>query len=581
MKRLEAISRTDDLVQGLQARLADPLWLLGRQWQVGELTGEDAATPVVCRGELEFAAATRLRAGKRTVALAPGAQPPLEALVEREALPHGEKQVRRRAGAPLHPGEREAALRRAATTGRWLLRAVEEALARVTVPGVSATALANERAGLLTALQQRLAFRGEPPSDPATRLLVLRAPSGEAGLDLVRATANADALLQALDLPPPGPAAAARPALAAAAFAAMQGWSTDLGDHELAGELDVWDASAAAHIFQIDAGDGGPTLQAVDHRRGRLDWDAVRFAGPRGVVDGPAAPDRRPFVALPRPVRYAGMPASRFWEFEDARVYFGGWRGGVNESVRWLMAEFAVVYGDDWFSIPVELPYGHLARVHRLQVRDCFGGEEDVPSFAAVDGDARSWRFFEVAGDVGPKHGKSPWLWVAPVLPDRQEGEPVEELRIVRDETLNLAWAIERTVEGADGRGHTRAGRAEPPATGEPGAWTYHLAPPFPPGWTPLVLEETSDAGGERRFLRRGRLPGWTAADLPRGRLLDATAPFRLIEALLPRGGLVLTRSPQRARSPDGQVWTWTGREVRPGAGPADGNLKFDDLERR
>ena len=30
-------------------RLADPLWLLGRQWQMGELTGEDAASPVTAR----------------------------------------------------------------------------------------------------------------------------------------------------------------------------------------------------------------------------------------------------------------------------------------------------------------------------------------------------------------------------------------------------------------------------------------------------------------------------------------------------------------------------------------------------
>ena len=34
-------------------------------------------------------------------------------------------------------------------------------------------------------------------------------------------------------------------------------------------------------------------------------------------------------------------------------------------------------------------------------------------------------------------------------------------------------------------------------------------------------------------------------------------------------------------RSADGRVWTWTGREVRPGAGPAESSLAFDRLERR
>ncbi|MBL8972401.1 MAG: hypothetical protein JNK56_17575, partial [Myxococcales bacterium] len=75
MKRLEAITRTDDVAQGLQARLADPLWLIGRQWQVGELTGEDAASPVLCTGELEHAPATRLRAGK-TIDLSAGVAAP-------------------------------------------------------------------------------------------------------------------------------------------------------------------------------------------------------------------------------------------------------------------------------------------------------------------------------------------------------------------------------------------------------------------------------------------------------------------------------------------------------------------------
>ena len=32
---------------GFAAEIADPLWMLGRQWQVGEHAGEDASTPVL------------------------------------------------------------------------------------------------------------------------------------------------------------------------------------------------------------------------------------------------------------------------------------------------------------------------------------------------------------------------------------------------------------------------------------------------------------------------------------------------------------------------------------------------------
>jgi hypothetical protein len=36
-----------DLDEGLRARVADPVWFLARQWQVGEQRGEDASSPVV------------------------------------------------------------------------------------------------------------------------------------------------------------------------------------------------------------------------------------------------------------------------------------------------------------------------------------------------------------------------------------------------------------------------------------------------------------------------------------------------------------------------------------------------------
>ena len=39
--------RRTDTDEGLRARVADPVWFITRQWQLGELQGEDASTPVV------------------------------------------------------------------------------------------------------------------------------------------------------------------------------------------------------------------------------------------------------------------------------------------------------------------------------------------------------------------------------------------------------------------------------------------------------------------------------------------------------------------------------------------------------
>lgn len=44
--RLEPRRPGGDLDQGFRAAVADPLWFLGRQWQMGEHQGEDAASPV-------------------------------------------------------------------------------------------------------------------------------------------------------------------------------------------------------------------------------------------------------------------------------------------------------------------------------------------------------------------------------------------------------------------------------------------------------------------------------------------------------------------------------------------------------
>ena len=44
--RLEPVHTYRDLSRGIAAEVADPAWFLGRQWQLGEHRGEDAASPV-------------------------------------------------------------------------------------------------------------------------------------------------------------------------------------------------------------------------------------------------------------------------------------------------------------------------------------------------------------------------------------------------------------------------------------------------------------------------------------------------------------------------------------------------------
>src|SRR3954470_9763486 len=89
--RLDPSARDADLQSSLQARVADPLWMLARQWQLGERQAEDAGSPVVAHLEGETNELSRYRPGRKDQTPAQSVRSfdpqavPLEALVERES----------------------------------------------------------------------------------------------------------------------------------------------------------------------------------------------------------------------------------------------------------------------------------------------------------------------------------------------------------------------------------------------------------------------------------------------------------------------------------------------------------------
>ncbi len=61
--RLEPVSRNVEMKTSLQARIYDPLWLLARQWQLGEFQGEDNGSPIMASWRGEGARLTRYQSG--------------------------------------------------------------------------------------------------------------------------------------------------------------------------------------------------------------------------------------------------------------------------------------------------------------------------------------------------------------------------------------------------------------------------------------------------------------------------------------------------------------------------------------
>ncbi|MEV5434158.1 hypothetical protein [Streptomyces sp. NPDC052701] len=74
-----------------------------------------------------------------------------------------------------------------------------------------------------------------------------------------------------------------------------------------------------------------------------------------------AAADRETLLStvFPAPLRFPGMAARRYREFEDARVDLGGVEAAPPDLARMLAAEFATVYGNEGRLLDPGLPTPH------------------------------------------------------------------------------------------------------------------------------------------------------------------------------------------------------------------------------
>ena len=545
--RLEASTVDPDLAEGLQARVADAYWLLARQWQNGEFGGEDAANPLFMSIKGRYLPLDGLRIGDGPpVAL----DAPLEPLVERE---------------PVRAGP--AGARVAAELGQLLLRALGGA-------GVADTMIAKLRSAFSIALP---ADDGLDP--PGRRRLELLARAAVDGVAVAR-TLRSAGVLSAL------PAfAAAQPAEKQAIDAAGATWlaRADAAFSEPAG-TGAWDASRMEYTFRVGAttGSGEIELSADGYRGGRLEWYHFDWADGRTLAADDATAQTHDAELLPAPLRFRGMPADRFWEFENAAVYYGGIDAAPEDLGRIAVAGYATLYGDDWYLIPIRLEGGTLAQVTELEVVDDFGRVTPVSAAAVADGAERAFRFFEITGDPGPDAAApvAPLLLIPPTIETAEAARPLEDVGFLRDEAANLAWAVEHRVESSTGRPVDLAARRPAPAASmaSDDRWRFMLSTGAPDNWVPLVPVRTGDDGAIA--FQRGRVAGAAGSRGALGRVLEPQRRLIVHEEEVPYEGARVVRRFQSTRGPDGRLHVWVGRRKGPGRGPGSSTLAFDTIDR-
>ena len=532
-----------DLEPGLEARVLDPLWLLLRQWQMSEFRGEDAGTPVLTEVERDMFAVDRVELDGLGQPYAPQ-DTPLEALVERETKEQVKPDLRSRSQA-----------------GRMLLAMFGQA-------GLSIDEAAFRSAMTFPAGE----FDDAAATDPKVRLLTSRAPDATALYGAFGTAPLSDPELSGLLPGASGPLGPYRDVV----DEWVARYESRVGQP---GEGDAWIEDRLEYSFAVSAPTdvGRVELTAPEYHGGRLDWDAFRVTDVHAAES--AVPDRQRVTTLATPVSYVGMPAARWWEFEDAGVDFGNTENGENDLGRLLLAEFAMVWGNDWFLVPVVAAQGGLCRINDVLVTDTFGVTTRIP---AQSTHTPHWGLGRLSAEPGTiDTGR--WLFIPPVLPSAHEAPAVEIVRFVRDEMANMAWAIEVAVASPLGRprpiadeDHSPRRGFTAPRTGE--SLHYHAMTDLPAHWMPMVPMRDG-ATSARMLVRAGLLDEMQAvAPEPVGELLGAVAEFSVHEEEIPRSGATVTRNHQLTRWYGGGRALWLGRRKRAGAGEVRSSLEFDQL---
>ncbi len=547
----------------------DPLWLLARQWQVGEFQGEDAGTPIVARWRARVAPMTRFVAGPipiNTQLDAPrfdAGSLPLETLVERQVVA-------------------EDGLRRAVEDGLHFLRLL--GLQHVaTDPGpafVSAypvPELSDEQRAVL---------------DPETRAYAELV--GGRALDGRRLrTALGDPASPHLD-----PSLGIDPgdrAEVVEAYRAWVTWQDTLFSEPGAQEGRSWQPDRMEHTFSLSTrlGDdafGERTLTAEQYADGNLEWYSFDLNGDINMGTGQDDPGELVTrTVIPAPVTFHGMPAPRFWELEDARIDLGALRPGATDLAQMLLVETLTGYGNDWYVIPIELPVGSLVESRSLVVTDTFGVQSLIRPLGDRNLASREgFSMFSQAMPVEPGDATGVAItnlfFLAPTIRPI-DGPVLEEVMLLRDELANLAWAVERRLESPLEAGVETARDIVDLAPAPVAARevpVYRLASPVPAHWIPLLPVRVSEDSAEVRLARGAvlDLSGTPRVVESQARLLDPGEGRLLIrEEEVPREGVVVRRRYQAARWYDGRLFVWAGNRASIGRGEGSSGLAFDDLE--
>ncbi|WP_260735078.1 hypothetical protein [Tunturiibacter lichenicola] len=581
--RLEPQPRDASMERSLQAQVRDPLWLLARQWQVGEFLGDDAGSPIHATIAAEMRTITTYRPGLNPASTVPiDPTLPIEVHVERELV--------------------TLEMRGSAQQGLYF-----ENLIRQSSVATPEAVIAAFRTSFPIAPTSPDPTYAPPDALRFRSIAAGRVTDGEA----LYASARAVAAGQTPTIPLPPEATNPGVPAVISSFLAFRGslFSEPTTNNP-------WQSQNLDYEFALGSPgtDETITLEAPEFPGGHLDWYSFSLdqtvptgtqaptgaQAPPATQTPPAQVSTTTFDFLPNQVVFRGMPDSRWWNFEDAVTDFGQLDVEHVDLAKLLVMEFALVYGNDWFWVPIPIqvgisgsdptPRGTLSRITNLVITDTFGVRTLIrPSEQTqVNANESPWSMFKVSGeDI-----RSDFIMMAPTLGVTDDADPLEEVLFLRDDMAAMAWAIEHRIPSeldsatdAYALYQQRLKDNPPPAplpivAGGP-AITYTLETPPPDNWIPMVpvLSPANEL-----YLRRGTMEIPTQDGFiklqARGAILEPQHPFFVTDRAVPRSGTQVDRYFRYTRSSDGTIFVWLARRSGQGRGSGWSGLRFDLVQK-
>ncbi|MDR3679518.1 MAG: hypothetical protein P4L41_06090 [Flavipsychrobacter sp.] len=612
--RLESRPRQQQFDQVLEARIYDPLWMLGRQWQMGEFTGKDAGSGILAKVQLDYMQISGIAKYTQPPVAYTQDDLPMEPIVESINYSFSIKERVLLAKKWYFFLKKDVAPS-LVNTYISLFDSSPATLEIDTTPPIatssdldtlngaqifSNTNLVNFLAAIsISGITLDGAILYSILNDPAWNtnlgsLFGTSLPAGS-GTDLLTAVSDFVAWVKSTYTLPD---------------VSQENWYPD----DLEYKFDAyWPVDTSNQL----------KLTAQNYHQGHFDWSAFEQDINTFPIASSAAKVTKAIQLMVGQTGFPGMPCSRWWEFENGAVNFCNLDGNPTDMAKIIMTQFALLYQDDWFVLPYTVPVGSYAEVLGIVVTDVFGVNTFVANYPvnnysyttgfSEDNDWKSWRWLDISkadtlssnADPINTHSPAGSFPLLPVVNNIQESDPIESVLFIRDEVSDMVWGIEKIVPDNLGKGwdgyqrsklygdylmQLRGSLPESPNPPDPNAKISFelISTTIPENWIPFIPIHLPLTNRYTHF-QRGAMPRIldkyanslirpVTSILNYGLTGTTYTPYYIHEEKIPRAGAILETYFKRTRWYNGQTVLWVGRKKITGRGEGASGLTYDKV---